>query len=252
LLSADGLHLFKSKSVALSDDTPREFSLKMKPSFCRRTQHPGLVSATPSGDHPHLLPVLLQTGHRENNRQRPRVYAAIRPALAIMLTCLGLTAAHPSWAASAPHDMRETTSELIFNLALLSQTPNRLPQETYNICAFEEDIGYLQSSTLESQKLQNVPLFLLPLKTIADVKRCNLLYIQDFIPQKPLELQQSIQKESILTVVQGTNKFSDYGHVVIHAQDKRYQFDLRIQPAKQAGLVFDARLLKLATNIIND
>ncbi|MGQ2965699.1 YfiR family protein [Methylophilus sp.] len=224
----------------------------MKPSFCRRTQRPGLVSSVSPGYLSHSLPAMLQPGRRDKNRLHPGAYAAIRPALTFMLSCLGLTAPHPGWAASAPPDMRETTSELIFNLALLSQTPNRLPQESYNICAFEEDIGYLQSSTLESQKLQNLPLFLLPLKTIADVKRCNLLYIQDFIPQKPLELQQSIQKDAVLTVVHGSNKFSDYGHVVIHAQDKRYQFDLRIQPAKQAGLVFDARLLKLATNIIND
>ncbi|HSI45994.1 MAG TPA: YfiR family protein [Methylophilus sp.] len=176
--------------------------------------------------------------------------ACLNLAQALSLLFLGL--ANTSWAASAPHDMRETTSELIYNLALLSQTPNRVLQESYHICAFEEDIGYLQSTTLESQKLQNLSVFLLPLKTIADVKRCNLLYIQDFTPQKPLELQQSIQKEAVLTVVHAGSKFAEYGHVVVSAQDKRYQFDLRIQPAKQAGIVFDARLLKLATNIIND
>jgi hypothetical protein len=175
-----------------------------------------------------------------------------RPVQSLMALCFGFATTTVGWAASAPHDMREITSELIYNLALLSQAPNRLPQEAYNICAFEEDIGYLQSSTFESQKLQNLPLLLLPLKTIADVKRCNLLYIQGFIPQKPLELQQSIQKEGVLTVVHAGNKFTEHGHVVINAQDKRYQFDLRIQPAKQAGIVFDTRLLKLATNIIND
>lgn len=165
---------------------------------------------------------------------------------------LGLATASVSWAASAPPDTREITSELIYNFALLSQTPNRTLQDAYNICAFEEDIGYLQSSTLQSQKIQNLQVSLLPLKTITDVKRCNLLYIQDFVVQKPVDLQQSIQKDVVLTVVHAGNKFAEYGHVVISAQDKRHQFDLRIQPAKQAGIVFDARLLKLATNIIND
>lgn len=238
--------------MALPDDTSREFSLKMKPSFCRRTQRLSLVMSLFPGYVSHHLPVMLQPGRREKIKPRHASNATIHAALALMLLCLGLATANIGWAASAPHDMRETTSELIYNFALLSQTPNRLPQEAYNICAFEEDIGYLQSTTLESQKLQNLPVFLLSLKTIADVKRCNLLYIQDFIPQKPLELQQSIQKEVVLTVVHAGNKFADYGHVVINAQEKRYQFDLRIQPAKQTGIMFDARLLKLATNIIND
>lgn len=197
------------------------------------------------------LPLMLQPS-RWNIRQRHVSIAYWHPVRRFVPLCVGLATAQVGLAASAPHDMREITSELIYNFALLSQAPNRLPQEAYNICAFEEDIGYLQSSTFESQKLQNLPLLLLPLKTIADVKRCNLLYIQGFIPQKPLELQQSIQKEGVLTVVHAGNKFTEHGHVVINAQDKRYQFDLRIQPAKQAGIVFDTRLLKLATNIIND
>ena len=163
-----------------------------------------------------------------------------------------LATINAGWAASAPQDMRESTSELVYNFALLSQTPNRPSQEAYNICAFEEDLAYLLPTRLETQKIQNSQIFLLPLKALADVKRCNLLYIQDFMLQKPLELQQLIQKEAVLTVVHAGNKFSDYGHVIINAQDKRYQFDLRIQPAKQAGIVFDARLMKLATNIIND
>jgi hypothetical protein len=238
--------------VALPDDITREFSLKMKPSFCRRTQPLSLVMSLFPGFVSHRLPVMLQPSRREKVRPYHASLTVIRPALTFILLSLGLVTANIGWAASAPHDMRETTSELIYNFALLSQTPNRVTQDAYHICAFEEDIGYLQSSTLESQKLQNLPVFLLPLKTIADVKRCNLLYIQDFIPQKPLELQQSIQKEVVLTVVHAGNKFADNGHVVINAQDKRYQFDLRIQPAKQAGIVFDARLLKLATNIIND
>jgi hypothetical protein len=171
--------------------------------------------------------------------------------ICVSLACF-LAMANIGWAASAPQDMRETTSELVYNLGLLSQTPTRLIQEAYNICAFEEDIGYLQPTTLESQKIQNFQVFLLPLKTAADVKRCNLLYIQDFVAQKPLELQQLIQKDVVLTVVHSGNKFSEYGHVVITAQEKRYQFDLRMQAAKQAGIVFDTRLMKLATNIIND
>ncbi len=89
------------------------------------------------------------------------------------------------------------------------------------------------------------------MKAPTDVKRCNLLYIQDYGAQKPLELQQIIQKESVLTVVYNGNKFSEYGHVEISEQDKRYQFALHLTSAKQAGIVFDTRLMKLATNIVN-
>lgn len=195
--------------------------------------------------HSHLL---LQPGRRASTRH----YSQSRTHPLSSLSLLGalIATANTGWAAS--QDMREITSELIYNFALLSQTPNRALHEAYHICAFEEDIGYLQSSTLESQKIQTFPVFLLPVKAIADVKRCNLLYIQDYVPQKPLELQQTIQKDSVVTVVHASNRFTEHGHVVISALDKRYQFDLRIPPAKQAGIVFDARLLKLATNIIND
>lgn len=153
---------------------------------------------------------------------------------------------------AAPQEARDATSELIYNFALLSLSPHRPAQEAYNICTFEEDAGYLEPTKLESQKIQNLQIFLMPIKGIADVKRCNLLYIQDFTPQRALELQQSIQKEAVLTVVHAGNKFSEHGHVVINAHDKRYQFELRMQSAKQAGIVFDARLMKLANNIIND
>lgn len=238
--------------MALPHDMTREFSLKMKPSFCRRTRRLGHVIPNVFSPFFHYLCGMFESrclanmchGHSSIALNLAR---ALRPLL------FGLVAtANTSWAASAPHDMRETTTELIYNFALLSQTPDRLPLEAYHICAFEEDLGYLQSTTLESQKLQNLSVFLVPLKTIADVKRCNLLYIQDFTPQKPLELQQSIQKDAVLTVVHTGNKFAEHGHILVSNQDKRYQFDLRIQPAKQAGIVFDARLLKLATNIIND
>lgn len=222
----------------------------MKPTFCRKTQPLNLViSLTPSVE---SRLEELEASRRVNVRIGNSLARHISVLRIWLPFTLGLATASVSWAASAPQDMREITSELIYNFALLSQTPNRTLQDAYNICAFEEDIGYLQSSTLQSQKLQNLQVSLLPLKTIADVKRCNLLYIQDFVVQKPLELQQSIQKDVVLTVVHTGNKFADYSHVVISAQDKRYQFDLRIQPAKQAGIMFDARLLKLATNIIND
>jgi hypothetical protein len=152
---------------------------------------------------------------------------------------------------AGPEQTRETKSELLFNLALLSQMPNRQAQDTYAICAFEEDIGHLKATAIESQKLQTLQIFLVTVKTPADVKRCNLLYIQDYSTQKPLELQQIIQKESVLTVVYSGNKFSEYGHVEISEQDKHYQFALHLTSAKQAGIVFDTRLMKLATNIIN-
>ena len=222
----------------------------MKPIFCRKTQRLNLVSSLIPNDKSRRARLEASCGVNVRSCNAPGSY--IRVFRTWLPLTLGLATASVSWAASAPQDMREITSELIYNFALLSQTPNRTLQDAYNICAFEEDIGYLQSSTLQSQKLQNLQVSLLPLKTIAEVKRCNLLYIQDFVVQKPLEFQQSIQKDVVLTVVHNGNKFADYGHVVISAQDKRYQFDLRIQPAKQAGIVFDARLLKLATNIIND
>lgn len=154
-------------------------------------------------------------------------------------------------AQAGTEQVRETKSELIFNLALLSQAPNPRAQDTYVICAFEDDIGYLKATALESQKLQNLQIFLVTVKTATDVKRCNLLYIQDHTPQKPLELQQVIQKDSVLTVVHSGNKFSEHSHVEISEQDKRYQFALHLTSAKQAGIVFDTRLMNLATHIIN-
>lgn len=169
----------------------------------------------------------------------------------ICLLLLLLSVSTHSLAQSRPEEARETKSELIVNLALLSQAPNRQMQDTYVICAFEEDISHLKAAALESQKLQNLQIFLVTVKTNSDVKRCNLLYIQDYEAQKPLELQQVIQKDSVLTVVHTGNKFSEYSHVEISEQDKHYQFALHLTSAKLAGIVFDTRLIKLATHIIN-
>ncbi len=148
-------------------------------------------------------------------------------------------------------EARESKSALIFNLALLSQSAPRQNQDAYAVCAFEEDIAYLKAPTLAAHTLPNQQIILLTVKTPSEVKRCNLLYIQDYSGQKPLELQQVIQKESVLTVVYNGNKFSEYGHVEISEQDNRYQFALHLTPAKQSGIVFDTRLMKLATHIIN-
>lgn len=167
----------------------------------------------------------------------------------LILPLLGMGAASLSQAGT--EQVRETKSALLFNLATLSQAPNRPVQETYAICAFEEDIGYLKATTLESQKLQNLQIFLITLRAPAEAKRCNLLYIQDYVAQKPLELQQTIQKDAVLTVVYVGNSFSEYGHVEINEQDKHYQFALHLSSAKQAGIVFDTRLMSLATNIIH-
>lgn len=153
--------------------------------------------------------------------------------------------------AAGTDETRESKSDLMFNLALLSQVPSRPAQESYAVCAFEEDIGYLKAIALESQKLQSQQILLITAKTLADIKHCNLLYIQDYSPQKPLELQQIIQKESVLTVVFHGSRFSEYGHVVINEQDKHYQFALNLAAAKAAGIVFDTRLMKLATNLLN-
>lgn len=161
----------------------------------------------------------------------------------------GLCTASTSLA--APAEMR-STSELIYNFALLSQTPSRPLQETYYLCAFEEDAPSLDQASIETQKIQNTAVVLLTVRTLSDIKKCNLLYIQNFTSSKTLELQQIIQKEAVLTVVHAGNKLAEVAHIVISAQDKRYQFELRMPPAKQAGIVFDARLMKLANNIIND
>lgn len=147
-------------------------------------------------------------------------------------------------------ETRTSKSELLYHLAILSQTPNRPRQEIYTVCAFEEDIVHLKATSLESQKLQQSQIFLVTLKTQADVKHCNLLYIQNVVSQKPLELQQIIQKESVLTIVHHGNRFAEFGHVEISEQEKRYQFALHLGSAKQAGIVFDSRLIKLANNLI--
>lgn len=170
-----------------------------------------------------------------------------RTCVLLLLLSMGIT----NTAHAITEEVRATKSELIFNLALLSQAPNRPQQDTYVICAFGEDIVHLKATTLESQKLQNLQIFLVTVKSPTDVKRCNLLFIQDYDVQKTLELQQIIQKDSVLTVVHRNNKFSEYSHVEISEQDKHYQFALHLTSAKLAGLVFDTRLIKLATNIIN-
>jgi len=103
--------------------------------------------------------------------------------ISVRRTCLLLpllSIGAPALSEAGPEQARETKSELLFNLALLSQMPNRQAQDTYAICAFEEDIGHLKATALESQKLQSLQIFLVTVKAPTDVKRCNLLYIQDY------------------------------------------------------------------------
>jgi hypothetical protein len=101
-------------------------------------------------------------------------------------------------------------------------------------------------STVQNKKIDGHPLLVRRLKTAAEAKSCQVLFINSAEKKRWPEISAALAGASVLTVSENWDRFTDQGGMIeLFMENKRVNFDINNEAAKQAGLKISSKLLQL-------
>lgn len=120
-----------------------------------------------------------------------------------------------------------------------------------NVCVLGEDpFGTVLNRTVEGKRVHERPIRVARVVDVADVPRCQVLFISTSERRELTRLLPAISGLSILTVGEMASFAQEGGMIGFTAEDHRVRFEINNEAAARAGLQISSQLLKLATRVI--
>lgn len=166
-------------------------------------------------------------------------------SLWVLIAVLGLK---PMLAEGVQENERDVKAALIYNFAVYTTRPE-YKENTFNICVFDEDQENLNRNILESKQVNGKPIHYEVIHSFSDVKKCQVLYLEDSRNKDNKLLLGMLVNLSVLSIEDITAREDDVGMIKIHLDDKRYHFTINNEAAKRSNLIFSSQLLRLATKV---
>lgn len=154
----------------------------------------------------------------------------------------------PAQADTIQVDERDMKAALIYNFSIYTAWPE-LNSNSFNVCTFEDDEENINASLLESKKVHGKPMHFKVIRDAADVKTCQVLYIEETMHIYSRRYSQLIDKLAILTISETSHQLDSSGIINIKLENKKYNFTINNQVAKQLNLLVSSKLLRLATKV---
>ncbi len=145
-------------------------------------------------------------------------------------------------------DERDMKAALIYNFSIYTAWPE-VNSNSFNVCTFEDDEENINASLLESKKINGKPIHFKVIRDAADVKTCQVLYLEEARQIYNSKYSQLIDKLAILTVSESSHQLDSLGIINIKLENKKYNFTINNQAAKQLNLMVSSKLLRLATKV---
>ncbi len=165
----------------------------------------------------------------------------------IYLFCLSLALALPAKGMPEQISERDMKTALIYNFAVFTTWP-LIAGETFNICVFEEDRENINNHLLSTKKISGKQTSLLVIRNINAINNCQVLYLEaKKIRNK--RLADTLQNNSILTIVNSTENTTNTGIINILLINNRFNFTINNETARDSNLTLSSRLLRLAAEV---
>lgn len=154
----------------------------------------------------------------------------------------------PVQAESTMVNERDMKAALIYNFAVFTAWPES-GETAFNVCVFDEDKENLNKDILRSKQINGKPIHFEVIFSNSDVKKCQLIYLEDSKNREDKTLLESMVNFSVLSIEDTTDKVASAGIINIHLDHKKYKFTVNNEAAKRSNLTVSSKLLRLATKV---
>ncbi|MDI1308839.1 MAG: YfiR family protein [Methylotenera sp.] len=145
-------------------------------------------------------------------------------------------------------DERDMKAALIYNFSIYTAWPEA-NSNSFNVCTFEDDQENINTSLLESKKINGKPIHFEVIRDVADIQNCQVLYVEEARQIYHSKYSQLIDKLAILTISENSHRLNNSSIINIKLENKKYNFTINNQAAKQLNLLLSSKLLRLASKV---
>lgn len=187
-------------------------------------------------------------------RARKGLRRRLLPGLCLVLVGWGTPSA-PAWAEPPTTREHQIRAALLFSIAKFVTWPGIGKDgrdEPLLFCVVGEGqfVAVLRGQ-LAGKRVRGRPIKVRQFNGNDPLKSCNLLYLIDSLASPIRGILTSLNRSPILTVSTAGNFLDLGGTVRILRRNGRLRFAVNLKAAEVAGLRLDARLLKLATEVLD-
>jgi len=109
-----------------------------------------------------------------------------------------------------------------------------------------DPFGGLLDNTVQNKKIDGHPLEVRRMRTPAEAKTCQVLFISSSEQKRWLEISATLDGAGVLTVTENWDRFTEEGGMInLFMKGKRVYFDINNDRARTAGLKISSKLLQL-------
>lgn len=178
-------------------------------------------------------------------RGRKRLFALNGFSLLLGFCC---TFFPPSSFSNQRYTELDLKTAYIFNFMKFVEWPQEKSQRLsqINICAYSGDPMLPFLKKLEFEQVRNLKIVTQVYDSVADINRCQLIYLDVISADKRAEILEAIRDKPILSIG-NEGRYRDDGEMITFFSDKnRLRFAINYHQTQQSGLQVSSRLLRLA------
>ena len=162
----------------------------------------------------------------------------------VIFTILSLSQSVPAQG-SKPTEY-QVKAAFIYNFAKFVEWPDESHFRVLTLCILGEDSFCAAIDTIKGKFVRGKKLQVKRVKSIQDLKDCNILFITSSEKHNLSHLVDALDGSSILTIGD-TEGFTEQGVIInLYIDNNKVRFKINIEAAKRANLKLSSRLLKLA------
>jgi hypothetical protein len=110
----------------------------------------------------------------------------------------------------------------------------------------ENHFGSYLNDAVAGERVNGHPLVIQYYKTIADIKPCHVLFIDQSETNKLAKILESLKGQSVLTVSDDPSFLKNGGMIKFYTKSNKIQLQINPDASKAASLVISSKLLRLA------
>ena len=181
------------------------------------------------------------------HRQAQRLSAA--RAMLIVLLCGGTWLFAPSAWANRWATETGIKAAFLLNFARFTEWPAEFDDQHLDICLFRDnELSPDMASIAQGQTVGSTPIRYQQANTAQQLLACDLVYSAS--PSETRELLSTLTNQPVLTVGDGPGFIESGGDIELNLRNGRLQFRINYAAITQRGLNQPAKLLNLATEVI--
>jgi YfiR/HmsC-like len=136
-----------------------------------------------------------------------------------------------------------------YNFAAYTEWP-ALSGDSFNICTWHAPMVATALQELPPRRLKNLPVQYLAAQKIAELKSCQVVYVDESAHDDLARIYQSLSEQALLIITtEKDGELPPHASIILHENDHRLAFSINRSAAQAAHLKISAELLSLAKKV---